>query len=216
VILLEANELLLDQHTTSVVKVVSRHVCEVHQAIPAHPPVLLSLPLRVAVAGDAEHHDHIHPEHTFAQELEILVVIRRIERPIPLEVVLVGVHVFLELDGVLTRDDFRVLVIVGDEVVDFGLVVVSGVSEGSASNGSTILSGQATFVHAEVVNIEQLSLLFQFGLALCCIAIGGRSSNWRVTTTIAKVNPCNLVPLGFVYLTICIGILPHHQVVVSA
>jgi len=78
-------------------------------------------------------------------------------------------------------------VIVLNEIVHLWLVELAGWSNSTASQISSITLGQTTTVVAEVVHVVLLSLFFELGHALSCIARWVNRLHWSVTSRITQV-----------------------------
>ena len=100
-VLLETGELLFNENSTTVVKVMGWSVFEILHALPTSHSHLFAFKLVSSVHKAEESEDHSKPERAILHEGHVAIVMHWVRRHRLVEVVLVTLHESLELNGVL-------------------------------------------------------------------------------------------------------------------
>ena len=215
-VLLKANELLPEQDASPVGHVVGRHVREILAPVPHVPSVELNSDASLQVEASAETHQHKAPEDTVLLVVVVAVVMHWVHRAAALEIVLVTRHEGLELDGVFTAHQVRVLVVVVQKVVHLRLVELARSTQCAATDRATARLGHATPVQAEMVHIVLFTLFSKLCLAFGGITSGRRSLHGSISGRIAEVGAFFFVKALFRLNGKVLGLFSPNEVVVDS
>ena len=111
-IFLEADELLLEEYTSTVNEVVSGQILNMLLALPHLPTVHLVVVLVRSVNSEKGEEEEAEPEAAITHEVKVSVVVHRVVRARTLEINDVRAHPVLEFDGILLINKGSILMIV--------------------------------------------------------------------------------------------------------
>lgn len=215
-VLLETLELLLDEDSTSVMEVMSRHVIKVLLALPHLLSVNFTLIFVLSVGAESKNDKDLSPEDAFMHVFETTIKVHRVERLRSVEVRFIRVHVMLKFNSVFRGNKFGILMIFLKEIMYRRLMEFSSESKSSSSNSTSALLRKTTSVETEIVSVVLFTLRLEFSQTFFGITSCFRLCSSDITSSVTLSEVVLLVEFSFRNIIEGIRVLSSHEVIVSS
>lgn len=143
-IFLEANELFLQEDSSTIDIVMSRELMDVFSSGPHGPSVLFVHDFVGEVEKAKRAKDEQEPEGTVLSEVHVAVVVHWVVGACTLVVDDIGAHPVFKLDGILGIQERSVLMIIIQVVMNLGRVELACITKSLSSERARVLSGDTT------------------------------------------------------------------------